>query len=211
MNRVCPICNCNLKDVRYVKYGNHKNSKKKFILEVVYVLIFFILPKSFFNKYKIPRRITKSIWFGSKIILCRKCGSGHIDKIPSSNELNMWYNTSAGAVLFYKDRLRKITERDESQYKYVRKFVKLGCIDKSLEFGAGEAGLSRKLCLNHPKNLTETVDISEKSNELIRNHSCIDNVEKSIVVGKKYDLIFCSHVLHMVNDMPSIFGQLVRA
>ena len=77
----------------------------------------------------------------------------------------------------------------------------------SLEFGAGDGELSQILKKEYSIETT-TVDISEESNRYLRGTNLIDFVEEDFPAKKKFDLIICSHVLHLIHHFPEIFHTI---
>ena len=209
----CPLCNSELEENDFL-YGNHKNSFKKKLLGSLYYLVFLLIPKKLFLYIRIPRRITHSIWFGLKINPCKNCGLYSLNKVPSKKLLAIWYNSVGNTSYFSLKENSTYSKRTFSQLEYLKKNFDLNTLRNSLEFGAGDGELSQIL-KNEYSIETTTVDISKDSNRYLRGTNLIDFVEEDFPTKKTYDLIICSHVLHLIHNFPEIIhiidGSLSRS
>ena len=217
----CPLCDyAGLKNDIFL-YGNHKGSRKKKILSFIYYFIFFFTPKILMRRVRIPRRILLGIWYGRHINTCHKCNLSFLDKSPKPSNLSIWYNTAGNTTSqkvldgfsssFFTQNSERIfsqnPERIFSQRRYLESKIQNFHPRRSLEFGAGNAELSQIFKLEYQTETT-TVDISEKTNAYLRSNSMIDFVEESIPKNASYDLIICSHVLHLVANFPEVLRSL---
>jgi len=205
-NLNCPLCNSQLEESDFI-YGNHKNSFKKKVLGWLYYLIFLLIPKKLFLYIRIPRRVTHSIWFGLKINPCRNCGLYSLNKVPNKKLLAIWYNSVGNTSYLSIKETPTYSKRTYHQLEYLKKNLDLSTMKSSLEFGAGDGELSQILKKEYSIETT-TVDISEESNRYLRGTNLIDFVEEDFPAKKKFDLIICSHVLHLIHHFPEIFHTI---
>lgn len=200
----CPLCNTELESNVFL-YGNHNNSLKKKLLSTLYFVIFCLIPKKLLLYINIPRRITLSIWFSLKIRPCKNCGLYSLSKVPNKRLLSIWYNT-AGNTTYFKQK-ESYSERTYSQLDYLKSYLDLNSLQSSLEYGAGDGEISQLLKKRYSIETT-TVDISKDSNKYLSGTNLINFVEEEFPTDKKYDLIICSHVLHLIHNFPEIINTI---
>ena len=217
----CPLCDYTGLKNETILYGNHKGSRKKKILSFLYYLIFLFTPKMLMRRLKIPRRILTGIWYGRHINTCHHCNLSFLNKYPTPSNISIWYN-SAGNTTSRQELgglssnfstqnsegiFLKNPERTLSQIRYLESKIQNFHPSRSLEFGAGNAELSQILKSEYQTETT-TVDISETTNDYLRSNTMIDFVEETIPKNGSYDLIICSHVLHLVVNFPEVLVSL---
>tara|TARA_Y100000768_G_C23927775_1_gene658435 strand:- start:187 stop:1083 length:897 start_codon:yes stop_codon:yes gene_type:complete len=205
----CPLCLKEQTKIKTFSYNNHNNVFKKRFLFFVYNIIFLLCPKSLLKSKKFPKRILLSIWYNSKIITCPHCGLSSLDKLPSNKNLNLWYNT-IGNTTSVNQSSDSFTERTISQFKYLKKNIDLSQVRSCLEFGAGNGELSQLLKIKYSIETT-AIDISEQSIKYLKRNNLIDHVEKIFPTNITYDIIICSHILHLVDNFPQIINKIENA
>tara|TARA_B100001027_G_scaffold395_2_gene242 strand:- start:12046 stop:12948 length:903 start_codon:yes stop_codon:yes gene_type:complete len=205
---ICPLCNSDHKGKAYYNYGNRKNLNQKKFFYLIYFIIYFFIPKFVYLKFRVPRRIMHSIWYRKRIYKCFNCELSFLSSLPSKKNLLIWYNSSGNTTK--KDIStdeEKFSKRTFSQINYLESILDLNSINKSLEYGAGNGEISQ--ILKKKYNIeTTTVDISSESNKFLKKTGLIDHVEESFPNVESYDLIICSHVLHLIDDFPDILKKI---
>lgn len=161
-----------------------------------------ILPAS------LSRRFAQGLFKFKKVRICSSCGLGILDPMPSSDDLNKFY-----AYFFDLEmptgKLPQIHPRGASQANHLAQAVDLTGIHDTLEFGSGDAALTRTLKQHKPALKSTVVEVSRHMLGPLESDPAIDAVlEDYRGQPENFDLVMSSHSLEHVYDVRETLGRL---
>jgi len=209
---------CDGKSFNFIPYDNHLSTLKRFIRLLIRRILYLIIPRFFYHK--IDRYLFSEALFGmwaiNKVKVCDYCGAGQIKIHPHEKELILWFNTKGSVVKKGQNiRFIKSAERSLSQFEYLSRYIKIDDIRNSLEYGSGEAFLSKIIKKEIRKVTTTTVDISDRTNKFLKKSDYVDFIYNDlnpadININDRFDIIFCSHILPFVLDFQTVWANLIN-
>lgn len=204
---------CNNKSFIIIPYDNHLSIPKKSIRQLIRRILYLIIPKTFLHR--INNRLCGEALFGmwaiNKVKVCDYCGSDQITTLPHEKELILWFNTKGSVVKKGQDiRFNKSAERSLSQFEYLSRYIKIDDIRNSLEYGSGEAYLSKIIKKEIRAVTTTTVEISDRTIRFLKKSDYVDYIYNDLNINDRFDIIFCSHILPFVLDFQTVWANLIN-
>lgn len=205
----CNICNSH--DFSIVKYDYHTSNfnVKKFVKFFI-KKIDRIIPKNFVWLKSISSR--SKYGFRGNIIICKKCGYGVMNKIPSTMDLTKYYNLeywkNRNVILPKFKKLYKKNFRAVSQFNFSINYIKKFRFSTINILDIGAAGAWSILNIRDSINYKKiNLDVVEPGNvwELYYKDAKINRVASFFPFSpkKKYDYVHTSHWLEHVCNLKS--------
>lgn len=213
---------CNHKSFYQVNYGQHlqtilptiRGAKK--IIKTALLGIFDLgapVP-GVLRRRVLVWRAFHNTFRNKNIKICSNCGLGIIYPMPSQSDLDRYYKHIYWQSREQGLRLSVIDARGQAQADYISTFIEIKQLRRILEFGAGQAGVSRALKQRNPSISIGIVEESELMRELHRKNGEVDDIALHLLsLTGRFDLIMASHSLEHVGDVEatlSLFVELLR-
>jgi len=205
---ICTVCGS--KDLRLVKYDQHKVSLRiKPFFKKIFQDFDFLIPEAFSRLKKISSKANDP--FRGSVKVCRNCGYGVMNTPPSEKELKDYYSGQYWTGRLGKAKEVSLLEKDyrkdpraKAQVKFTMNRVDKEGIKNVLEIGAGTACASL-LLRDKYRNTNLELDVCEPGVvwEKYYKDKGINKIGNyfPLKTSKKYDYIHASHWLEHVLDL----------